>query len=179
MVIVFRGTSGSGKSMLSSLLRATDFHAERRIEMTPALAYIEQLWNSIIKKEHVLHYCSADSFFMVNGEYKYDKKMQGAAQQACLREFVSAVARKGPGLAENVIIVDNTNTTIAEVAPYAALANAYAHELQVITILTDPTTSWRRNQHNVPFATVVQQSLRLHASIVDWPSWYPQQIFPG
>lgn len=175
MVIIFRGPSGAGKSTLVELLSSIDFKfGEFDPAATPAISYVKQLWGSFINREHKLYKCSADYFFMMNGEYKFDMKLLGAAQTACLRQYYECISDL-----KAVIIVDNTNTSIAEVAPYAALANAFAHELQIITLLPDPAKCAARNKHNVPFSKIVQQSLRLHESIMNWPAWFPQQIFPS
>lgn len=179
MVIIFRGASGSGKTTLGELLASLDFKfkiGEESVDprMTPAISYIKTLWNSFINREHKYYKVSADDFFMINGEYKFDMKLLGAAQTACLRSYYECIADT-----KAVIVVDNTNTSIAEVAPYAALANAFAHELHIITLLPDPARCAERNKHKVPFSKVVQQALRLQESVLNWPTWFPQQIFPS
>jgi hypothetical protein len=75
------------------------------------------------------------------------------------------------------LVVDNTNCSVAEVAPYAALAGAYGHELHIITLIGDPLAAWQRNRHGVPFANIVKQDVSLRQSLAEWPPWFPQQIF--
>ncbi len=180
MVILFQGPSGSGKSTLTELLSSTNFKfkiGDQEVEpaMTPAISYVKQLWNSFINREHKFYSVSSDYFFMLNGEYKFDVKLLGAAQTACLRQFYECVCDP-----KAVIVVDNTHTSIAEASPYIQLGNAFAHEVQVITLLPDPVKCAERNKHNVPFSKIVQQSLRLQESISNWPSFFPkQQIFPA
>lgn len=70
------------------------------------------------------------------------------AHAACLRRFVDLVTAspRVAGVATH-IIVDNTNTTQAEVAPYVALGMAYGH---VVTLRTFPGRGPGMDVHNVP-----------------------------
>lgn len=54
---------------------------------------------------------SADDFFMASGEYKFDPTMLPAAHGQCLRDFVGCLQ-----YGCDTIVVDNTNTTMMEVA---------------------------------------------------------------
>jgi predicted kinase len=174
MVVVFRGASGSGKSHLAKLLGSTDFKlGGLDPTMSPAVAFLKSLWGSIIKREHKFYSISADDFFMTDGEYQFDVKQLGAAHQSCLRNFTDVIRDE-----KAVIVVDNTNCSLAEFIPYAALANAFAHELHIITLITPPDVAWRRNTHNVPFANIAKQAFVLQDSVVNMPPWFPQQIFP-
>jgi predicted kinase len=182
MVIIFRGTSGSGKSALIKLFRSIDF----TLDVTAAAAgtashYVKslwaQVWTNCKSRDGVpdILVVSADKFFMVNGEYKFDASKLGEAHNSCLRHYVDEVSMPRN---RDAIIVDNTNCTIAEVMPYAALAGAYRHDLHIITLLGDPEKAWKRNHHGAPFENVVRQDLCLRQSILDWPAWIPQKIFP-
>lgn len=66
------------------------------------------------------------------------------AHGACFREAVRAV------LAGQTVIVDNTNTTLAEVAPYVTLAMAYGHAPVIVRVTADPAVCAARNTHGVP-----------------------------
>ena len=73
--------------------------------------------------------CSADDFFMQDGKYIFTPAGLSAAHASCLRRFI-ACCQDCVGL----ILVDNTNTTIMEIAPYAAIALAYGYDLEVIVV---------------------------------------------
>lgn len=121
--------------------------------------------------------CSADQYFMVDGEYRFDPSKIGEAHAWCLRTFTYLIgpdSRAGNSVSE--IVVDNTNTTVAELAPYAALALAYGHELEVITIHCDPTVAHARNTHGVPLEVVQRMSEQL--ALRKLPPWWPQQDVP-
>lgn len=114
---------------------------------------------------------SADHFFMVDGEYRFDASKLGEAHAACLRNFTEAIQDGSVA-----VVVDNTNTTIAEIAPYAALAQAYGYELQIVTIYCDPEVAHARNTHGVPLAAVQAMSERLNKREI--PPWWPHSQMP-
>jgi hypothetical protein len=60
-----------------------------------------------------------------------------------------------------MIIVDNTNTTAMEIAPYAQLALAFGHSVEVITVECGINDAVGRNVHKVPRAVIVNQYKRL------------------
>lgn len=93
--------------------------------------------------------CSADHFHTVNGEYRYDPKNAGAAHGACLRQFVRAL-----DVGTDVLVVDNTNTTAVELAPYVRLCEAFGIEYEIVNIACDFATACERNIHAVPPATI-------------------------
>lgn len=115
--------------------------------------------------------CSADQFFMKDGEYKFNPKMLGEAHATCLRKFVSNAI-----IGAKELLVDNTNTTMSEVAPYAAVANAYGYRVRIVTLLCDPEIAHARNRHNVPLHVVEQQYKRLTASIGTFPKWWKEEV---
>lgn len=121
-VVILSGISGSGKSTIAAALAANAENGKAVI-------------------------CSADDFFMQDGTYKFDFTKRGAAHAACLRKFVALITE-----CENDIVVDNTNTSAVEIAPYVALAAAYGVECEIVTILIDPVVAAQRNTHGVPEA---------------------------
>lgn len=143
MVIVMRGPSGAGKS-----------------------TYAKKHYKGAFV-------VSADHFFEVNGEYKFDPSRLAEAHAECLRKFTHAVS--SPDSKSDVVVVDNTNTTVAEVAPYAALALAYGHELKILTFRGDYIKAARRNEHLVPAPAVKAQAERMEEQTAMLPPWWPQE----
>jgi hypothetical protein len=140
------GISGSGKSSFA-------------INMTnswPAFVSGQELKPVIL---------SADNYHMVNGEYKFDPKNIGLAHRACLQEFLK-FTKPNHGL--GLLIVDNTNTTPDEIAPYYRVAEALNHDVSIIRILMDPFQAFKRNRHGVPLATVLQQHKRIVDSVIPY-----------
>lgn len=101
---------------------------------------------------------SADHFFVQprTKEYKFDVAKLPEAHAACLRWFVRLVQRATP-----VVIVDNTNTTVAEVAPYYALAQAYGAEVEILHFDVPLATCCERQVHGVSEAGMVAMQQRL------------------
>lgn len=111
--------------------------------------------------------CSADQYFLHDGEYQFDPSKLDEAHGHCLRKFTQSCQT---GL--ELIVVDNTNTTIAELAPYAALGLAYGYDVEIIIIKCDPVVAYERNVHGVPQRTVVAQMERLASLRQQLPPWW-------
>jgi len=94
---------------------------------------------------------SADHHFInSDGEYEFDPAKLADAHNACLRRFLEELQNQNTEL----LIVDNTNSTIAEMAPYMALAAAFGAPAEIVEVKCDPTTAVARNVHGVTTATV-------------------------
>ena len=118
--------------------------------------------------------CSADHYFMKDGEYQFDPSKLSEAHGRCLRIFTTYV--QGP-YAPSHMVVDNTNTTIAELAPYAALELAYGHELEIVKIAVSEEEMSKvaaRNEHGVPEKIVKVQADR--AARMKLPPWWPVKL---
>jgi predicted kinase len=61
----------------------------------------------------------------------------------------------------DVIVVDNTNLTALEMAPYVSLAMAYGCPVEIITVKCDPEVAAKRNRHGVPLAAIKGMAARL------------------
>jgi predicted kinase len=99
---------------------------------------------------------SADAYFInAEGVYVFDPAKLGDAHAWCLRDFVYSCRK---GLAEH-LVVDNTNVSVWEVAPYYSLALAYGHPVEVIRVgaIGSLREYTKRNVHDVPYETVRKQ----------------------
>lgn len=115
--------------------------------------------------------CSADDFFLMGGVYKFDAARLSEAHGYCLRLFNELIQKN-----TQLIVVDNTNISALEVSPYAALANAYGYELNIITLLVDPAVAAQRNVHAVDLKTVKRQRARLDAGTRQLPHWWKHTV---
>lgn len=109
---------------------------------------------------------SADNFFTdpETGAYEFDPTRIGDAHDKCMRDFLLALTQVQP------VIVDNTNTTTSEVAPYLATARAMGYEVQIHTLICDIPSAVERCIHKVPADKILDQNRRLHsANLADLP----------
>lgn len=115
--------------------------------------------------------CSADHFFMVDGLYCFDQHKLPEAHGACLRKFIRLVCDDSDmRLSDTTVVVDNTNTTVAEIAPYAAIALAYKCDMEIVTIRSALDIAEKRNTHGVSGAAILAQARRLNAR--QMPPWW-------
>ena len=119
---------------------------------------------------------SVDNFFLTDGEYKFDPLKLSKAHGKCLRDFVDLISDIYLSFSNTTVIVDNTNTTVAEIAPYAALALAYNREFEIIIIesdISDLMEMWKRNQHGVSLQEITNQYNRLVKLKEQLPPYWP------
>ena len=153
-VVILSGVSGSGKSTTA-----------------------RKLWNELEPGT----YCrvvSADDFFMVEGVYKFDPTKLSEAHGKCFRDFIAELQPNAVGkYNHDLVVVDNTNTTSEEIAPYILGAQAFGWEVEILTSLPHPTTNWAdyyamcaaRNAHGVGFDTIKAQHKRIvNRSLPPW-----------
>lgn len=102
--------------------------------------------------------CSADDYFVTrSGEYIFDVNKIGAAHKVCQAKVRSLMAFDEPS-----IIVDNTNTTIKEMATYVEMASEANYEVKLIRVVHDTVEKCaERTIHNVPLETIQKMSNRL------------------
>lgn len=140
-VIVMQGIPGSGKS-----------------------THIKERWWS---PEGNVVVVSANHYFteLGGGTYAFDPSKLSEAHGKCFRNFIMAL-----WTGKDVVIVDNTNTTTAEVAPYMAAAAAWGYEAEIRRIECDPEVAAARNIHGVSSAGVNAMAERL-AAFQPMPWW--------
>lgn len=91
---------------------------------------------------------SADLYFQKNGEYKFDPKELPNAHKWCYAQYLRLINES------RNVIVDNTNLTVAEVAPYYRLPEIMDwcyKTVQIIRVDTAFSLCLERQTHGVPF----------------------------
>lgn len=101
---------------------------------------------------------SADSFFYKNGVYTWDRTKLGEAHSYSLRTFVEALQ------SGRSVVVDNTNVTAIEMAPYVALAKMFGAKLRIIRVECDPNIAAQRNTHGVTLDTILRMDRGLRTN---------------
>ena len=115
------------------------------------------------------HVVSSDHFFMQDGVYVYDPTKIGDAHANCFWKFIKELES-----GYHTIIVDNTNTREAEIAPYMLGAAAFGYKAKVVTIQCDPKVAAARNVHGVPEATVLKMAEALAKPL---PPWWAHEVW--
>jgi tRNA uridine 5-carbamoylmethylation protein Kti12 len=152
-VLILQGIPGSGKSHL-------------------AKKYVAQE----MAKDGLVTVVSADYFFYQLGggkKYAFDVRRLGEAHGACFREFIKAVQRG----VDSLVIVDNTNTTANEIAPYVLGGESYGYDVEIVRVLCDPEVAAARNLHGVPLATIHKMAQKINA--FDPQPWWKVQTHEG
>jgi hypothetical protein len=124
--------------------------------------------------------CSSDPWHIGPNGYVYDPAMARYAHAACLRKFLLNLRDEAPHgfLVPNqrFIVVDNTNTTLVELAPYVALTLAYVPhpQLEIVYIKADPEACKERTQHATPPQVIDLMAANLDTSLAQWPAHWPK-----
>jgi len=152
LVFILRGIPGSGKSTFAKKLARPYVRSGLRVKTF-----------------------SADDYFMRKGVYKFDGSKLGTAHRKCLRDFAECLRLRRA----DFCIVDNTNITAVEVAPYAALAAAYLADCRVVTISVAARTAAKRNVHNVPRKAVLSKARLLREETARFPGFWTHHVIRG
>ena len=142
-VIILRGVSGSGKSTF----------------IEPKLGVIDKS-AKVVSADHY--------FFMKDGQYIFKPSDLPKAHAECFKTFIRAVQHDSCD-----VVVDNTNCTLVECAPYIAIANAYDLDVYVMEFDVPIEEAVARNMHGTPYDAILRQQTALNKSRSEWPPWWP------
>lgn len=141
-VSIMSGAPGSGKTT-----------AVRKV--------LDEAANDIFRGVSGLQYgtvaaCSADDYFMRDGEYKFDVKELGAAHAACFKQFIGFLQT---GITH--VFVHNTSIEAWEISPYMLASAAFGYDATIHTLTVDPDVAFERNVHGVPLKTIQRMCDRI------------------
>ena len=100
---------------------------------------------------------ATDDYFMVNGEYKFDKTKLHYYHQLCLQDTEKEMIKE-----IEKIFVTNTFTTEKELKPYIDLSKKYDYNL--ISLIVE-NRHGNKNIHNCPEESLIKMNNRLLNSI--------------
>ncbi len=101
--------------------------------------------------------CSADNYFKKHGIAFDGAKLQ-AAHNECFQFFMAKLLDGIRMRAKNWhVIVDNTNLELHEISPYILAADSAEYTSEIVRVVCDPETAWKRQIHNVPFRLFCHQ----------------------
>ncbi|KAL1490710.1 hypothetical protein ABEB36_013361 [Hypothenemus hampei] len=145
VLVLVRGVPGSGKSTLAKMILQNTIGD-----------------NYDYAKKHIL---STDDYFMKNGVYQFDPNSLSDAH-GWNQQRAFSVMSKG----YSPVIIDNTNTQMWEMKPYATMATDYGYFLEIL----EPDTHWffndkeleKRNKHGVPKAAIKNMLERYEKNVI-------------
>ena len=153
-VIVLSGVSGSGKSFFAAKIM-------REMRERDKTGYEE--YSKV----------SADDYFTdENGRYIFNAAMLGEAHNECFRAFLWDMQQDK----NNLIIVDNTNCSNEEIAPYMRAGRAFGYDCEIMTVVTENLAACAaRNSHGVPLSSIQEQYKRLiNRKLLPW--WKSSEV---
>lgn len=122
--------------------------------------------------------CSADHYHInpVTNAYSYNPENTRAAHDACFLQYMRYLNGADLVADGQILVVDNTNTTIAEVAPYYRLAEISGSDVdvEIIRLVVPFEVACARNIHGVPPETIWKMYLNLLNEKL--PPWYRERI---
>lgn len=152
-VNILRGIPGSGKS----------YYANKAVEVAESMNDYATI-------------CSADSFFMINGEYCFDPTKISKAHQECYMKAHQSISlgRKIINFLDKnmTVIIDNTNTQNWEISPYILMAQSYGAEIHIIKFEVNLEVALERNIHKVP-EDIIKSMIKLWED--PFPFW-PEEV---
>jgi predicted kinase len=117
---------------------------------------------------------SADDYHVgSDGVYRFDPKRAGYAHNECLSLYITALTN-GSNWATTPVIVDNTNTTLVELAPYVRIAEALDLEYVIRYFVCPLEVAAKRQTHGVPLTTMLAMQRNLLTEIV--PAHWKQEV---
>jgi predicted kinase len=150
-VVVLRAISGAGKST----------HAKRLTDIFVSAHKGEDF------REALVRIVSADHYFERNGRYVYEPDQIGNAHAICFKAYLEALERlSDPAL----LVVDNTNIHMNEIAPYMLAASAYGWTAEIHEIHVPLEVAAARTIHGVPRDVINNMYAQLLTQRV--PPWW-------
>lgn len=124
---------------------------------------------------------STDEFFMRAGVYTFDASKLSAAHAWCLRLFIDSCRSEyeaaqflypgeEPYIWPKLYIIDNTNTSVVELAPYVAIAQAYGLDVEIHELVVDVEAAHARSLHGVPLEAMQKMHDRMQSEAL--PPWW-------
>ncbi|MCD4707189.1 MAG: ATP-binding protein [Candidatus Sabulitectum sp.] len=109
---------------------------------------------------------SADDFFHdKNGRYQFDPAKLSDAHSSCLRNFTLRLLHLNNCAGNScriTLVVDNTNTSAWEIAPYYSLSQAFSIPVKIVRIIVAPETAFPRNIHGVNKEMIQKMAERIN-----------------
>ncbi len=125
---------------------------------------------------------SADSFFCnQDGQYHFDPARLSEAHSSCLKNFTERLLHFMNSTEDSckiTLVVDNTNTSAWEIAPYYSLAQAFGVPVKIVRIVANTDTAYSRNIHGVQKDKIEKMADRIEENTLP-PFWNIEEVQAG
>lgn len=101
----------------------------------------------------------------------------GEAHTRCLGVFIATLTRSNELRNVKRLIVDNTNTTAVELAPYVAVAASLNAPVNIVVCQVPWQEGMEKSTHGVPWHAARRQCRQLEKLLDEWPPFWPQPEF--
>jgi predicted kinase len=121
-------------------------------------------WAKKNRPRHI--HCSADDYRTDEyGNYKFSPELNSKHHNECFNNYLNLI------LDDHDIVVDNTNTTLHEIAPYMTLAQSQDDTVEVM--LCQHYESFDRQTHGVPLEAWLRMKEQMTSALMNWPEYWP------
>jgi predicted kinase len=120
---------------------------------------------------------SSDNYFTdADGNYNWSIEESHKGHEDCLRKFIKVFFPRPPSgdpLCLDVVIIDNTNVRVHDVAPYIRVAQAFGCVVEVKYMNTNIDIAKARNIHGVPDVAYARMQQNFDYLLKTWPKDFP------
>lgn len=121
--------------------------------------------------------CSADRYFEMNGEYRFEPPRLGQVHDLCLFDALESLRAIMMKETSSPVVINNTNLSVLEITPYARAASAYGLSFGILTIDVKVEIAAARNAHGVPAASYDRLLKKLQTGDVQMPrDWVHRRV---
>lgn len=137
------------------------------------------------KDRHTPFVCSADDFPGLYGENGINFRLLGEAHKECFLQFIHACEE------HSFPVVDNTNCSMDQLAPYVRVATAFEREVKIVAMIPQDKNapesggSWHkspilweklalRNKHGTPARAIKGMMHNMKIMLDHWPNYFPE-----
>jgi predicted kinase len=115
---------------------------------------------------------SRDQFFIDgDGVFRFQASRAAEAKARCLRAYAAALVE-----GHQHVVVDDTNLTLLELAPYCALALASGYDLEVLTLQIEPEIAMARCGRDLSADCMRRMVERLDQASAELPPYWPHRV---
>jgi hypothetical protein len=147
-VIILSGIPGAGKTFL-------------------AQAWQEQ-WRKT-GRDHSMEIVSADLYW-IERSISFEPAKLSLAHHWCFRKFLMAVDGRNGDV--DLVVVDNTNLTAVEIAPYHLAGSAFGYHVEITRLLIPHEIAWSRQVHGVPLGSFLSMVDGFKEAPQSFPGWW-------